>query len=235
MKSLIKRLFCYCGLDIRRRLPYGPFEWLRDRNISTVLDIGGNVGQFAALIHQALPEAQVYSFEPLSDCCERLKKTMAGVSGFQAFDFALGDTRGRTQIHRSEAPESSSLLPMGPLHKSAFPYTAQTHVETIEIRRLDDVAPDLQIEDNLLIKVDVQGAEDKVIAGGEQTFARAAVLIMETTFVSLYEGQVLFDALYDRLRQMGFTYMGTEHIIRHPRTGRVLQCDSLFLRDPKRP
>jgi len=102
------------------------------------------------------------------------------------------------------------------------------------MRRLDDVAPDLQIVDNLLIKVDVQGAEDKVIAGGEETFARAAVLILETSFVPLYEGQVLFDAVYDRLRQMGFAYMGTEHIIRHPQTGRVLQCDSLFCRQEQR-
>ena len=219
-----------CGYDVRRIPSYVPFAWLRDWDIRTVLDIGANIGQFAAQIHLALPQARLYSFEPLRDCCDQLRAVMTGVSQFQAFDFALGDTTGRTQIHRSAAPESSSLLPMGQVHKSAFPYTAQTHVETIEIRRLDDVAPDLQIEDNLLIKVDVQGAEDKVIAAGEHTFARATVLIMETTFVPLYEGQVLFDTIYDHLRQMGFTYMGTEHIIRDPRTGRVLQCDSLFLR-----
>ena len=233
VKGAIKKLLRRCGLDIRRRPPYEPFEWLRDWNSRTVLDVGGNVGQFAVQIHRTLPEARVYSFEPLGDCCDQLRKVMAGVSQFQAFDFALGDATGRTQIHRSDAPESSSLLPMGQLHKRAFPYTAQTHVETIEIRRLDDIAADLQIEDNVLIKVDVQGAEDKVISGGRQMFARAAALIMETTFVPLYEGQVLFDAIYDRLRPMGFTYMGTEHIIRNPHTGRVLQCDSLFLRDPK--
>jgi FkbM family methyltransferase len=234
IKGTVRKLCGRCGLDVHRMLPYKPLEWLRDWNIRTVFDVGANTGQFATLIHRALPQARIYSFEPLGDCCEQLKKTMASLSGFQAFDFALGDTTGRTQIHRSAAPESSSILPMGQLHKSAFPYTAQTQIETIEIRRLDEVAHDLQIEDNVLIKVDVQGTEDKVIAGGERTFARATALIMETTFVPLYQGQVLFDAIYDRLRRMGFTYMGTEHIIRDPRTGRVLQCDSLFLRDPKR-
>ena len=233
VKDKIKNLFRRCGLDIRRRPPYEPFEWLRDWNIRTVLDVGGNIGQFAAQIHRVLPETRVYSFEPLRDCCDQLRNVMTGVPEFQAFDFALGDTTGQTQIHRSTAPESSSLLPMGQLHRKAFPHTAQTRVETIEIRRLDDVAADLQIEDNLLIKVDVQGAEDKVISGGQQTFARASVLIMETTFVPLYEGQVLFDIIYERLRQMGFTYMGTEHIIRNPQNGRVLQCDSLFIRDTK--
>lgn len=235
VKGTVKRLCRCCGLDVRRTPPYRPFEWLRDWNIRTVLDVGANTGQFAALIHQALPQVRLYAFEPLRDCCEQLQKTMAGVSDFQAFDFALGDTNGQTQIHRNEFSASSSLLPMEDLHKRAFPYTAQAHVETIEIRRLDDVAKDLQIDDELLIKVDVQGAEDKVISGGGQTFSRASVLILETTFVPLYQGQVLFDAIYDRLRRMGFTYMGTEHIIRHPQTGRVLQCDALFLRGTNPP
>lgn len=233
VKETVRGLCRSCGLDVRRIPRYRPFAWLQDWEIRTVLDVGANIGQFSAMIHEALPQARVYSFEPLADCCKQLKKTMAGVSGFQAFDFALGDTTGRMQIHRSDAPESSSLLPMGQLHKKAFPHTAQTRLETIEIRRLDDVAGDLQIDENLLIKVDVQGTEDKVIAGGERTFARAAALIMETTFVPLYQGQVMFDAIYDRFRRMGFTYMGTEHIVRDPQTGRVLQCDSLFLRDPK--
>jgi len=233
VKETVRGLCRSCGLDVRRIPRYRPFAWLEDWNIRTVLDVGANTGQFAALIHQALPRARVYSFEPLADCCKRLEQNMAGVSGFQAFDFALGDTTGRTQIHRSDAPESSSLLPMGDLHRTAFPHTAKTHVETIEIRRLDEVARDLEIDDDILIKVDVQGTEDKVISGGQQMFSRASVLIMETTFVPLYQDQVLFDAIYDRLRRMGFTYMGTEHIVRNPQTGRVLQCDSLFLRDAK--
>ena len=156
---------------------------------------------------------------------------MVGVSRFQAFNFALGETNGQAQIYHNEASPSSSLLPMAELHKEAFPYTAQAQVETIEIRRLDDVARDLEIADDVLIKVDVQGTEDKVIAGGEEMFSRASALILETTFVPLYDGQVLFDTIYDRLRAKGFTYMGTEHVIRNPKNGRVLQCDSLFLRE----
>lgn len=233
LRRIGKKACRRCGWVLSPAPHYEPFEWLRDCGIRTVLDVGANTGQFAAQIHRALPQARIYSFEPLADCCDQLTENMAGVSGFQVFPLALGDTNGRTQIHRNEYTGSSSLLPMEELHKSVYPYAVRTQAETIEIRRLDDVARDLQIDENLLIKVDVQGTEDKVIAGGEQTFTRASALIMETTFVPLYQGQVLFDAIYDGLRQMGFTYMGTEHIIRNPQTGRVLQCDSLFLRDPR--
>jgi FkbM family methyltransferase len=232
LKTWTKHAFRLCGLEIKRFAPYKPYGWLKGKGIRTVLDVGANTGQFATMIQQALPEARVYSFEPLGECCEQLRKTMEGVSGFQAFDFALGETNGQAQIYRNDATPSSSLLPMAELHKEAFPFAAQAQLETIKIRRLDDVIHDLEIVDDVLIKVDVQGTEDKVIAGGEETFSRASVLILETTFVPLYQGQSLFDAIYDRLRAKGFTYMGTEHIIRDPRDGRVLQCDSLFLREP---
>jgi hypothetical protein len=89
----------------------------------------------------------------------------------------------------------------------------------------------LDVVDNVLVKIDVQGTEDKVILGGEKVLSRASVLIVETTFEPLYKDQPLFDEVYDLLRRMGFLYMGTDHIIRNPADGTVLQCDSLFMRE----
>jgi hypothetical protein len=112
----------------------------------------------------------------------------------------------------------------------SFPFAAHATPQEIQIRRLDDLATELALVEPILIKIDVQGMEDKVIVGGENVFAKASILIVETSFVTLYKGQALFDAVYDLLRERGFIYMGTEHIIRNPKDGRVLQCDSLFMR-----
>lgn len=121
VKKTVKELCRCCGVDVRRTLPYGPFEWLRDWNIRTILDVGANTGQFARRLHRALPGARIYSFEPLTECFEQLKSTVDDVSGFRAFNFALGQTNGETQIHHNEASACSSLLPLGELHKQAFP------------------------------------------------------------------------------------------------------------------
>ena len=230
IKRNIKALCHRCGLDVRWVPPYRPYEWLNQWNIRTVLDIGANTGQFAAMIHKALPEARIYSFEPLRDCYEQLRKNMVGILGFKAFNFALGDIAGQAEIHRNDATPSSSLLPMAELHKTAFPFTAHSEPELIEIRRLDDVVHELEIADNLLIKIDVQGAEDKVIRGGLGTLSRASALVVETSFEELYEGQPLFHTIYEMLRGNGLTYMGSEQNIRNPTDGRVLQCDSVFIR-----
>ncbi len=196
-----------------------------------MFDIGANTGQFAAQFHRLLPEATLYSFEPLEDCYNELLERMGHVSEFHAFNFALGDKNGEAQIFRNDFTPSSSLLSMEKIHKEAFPFTKNVTTQTIKIRRLDDILGELDIVDDILVKIDVQGAEDKVILGGEKLIYRASVLILETSFQPLYEGQLLFDGIYDLLRKKGFVYAGSEHTIRNPNDGSILQCDSVFLRD----
>src|SRR5262249_47406759 len=158
------------------------FNWLRNLNIRTILDIGANTGQFAAEIHAILPEATIYSFEPLRDCYEQLVTRMQGVPKFGAFAFALGSETSETEIRRSEFSPSSSMLRMGELHKQAFPFSSGEELERIALKQLDDVAGSLELVDNILIKIDVQGFEDKVIGGGANTIQSAKLLIIETSF-----------------------------------------------------
>jgi FkbM family methyltransferase len=155
---------------------------------------------------------------------------MKHVQNFRAFDFALGEETSDIEMHRSEFSPSSSILPMGELHKQAFPFTSGEVLEKIVVKRLDDIADSLKLVDNLLIKIDVQGFEDRVIAGGRQTIQRATVLIVEMSFRRLYEGQPLFDTIYDTLRQMGFAYHGNFIQLLNPVDGSVLQADGIFMK-----
>ena len=108
-RSCTKRLFRMAGVDIRRLPPFRPYEWLADAGIGTVLDIGANVGQFASQIHNVLPQASIYSFEPLVDCYTQLTENMGHVDGFRAFNCALGCEDGQTQIYHNDFSASSPL------------------------------------------------------------------------------------------------------------------------------
>lgn len=232
--NIVKNAFLALGLDIRQ-VPRESrrFVWLKNQNIKTVFDIGANTGQFAMMIHNVLPEASIYSFEPLKDRYEQLITTMQHVAKFRAFNYALGDEHSETEIHRSKFSPSSSLLPMADLHKQAFPYTKEKTVERIRVRRLDEISQDLDCSENILIKIDVQGFEDKVILGGKELLSKAKILIVETSFEILYETQPLFDAIYDMLKQMQFSYKGNLDQLQSPIDGRVLQSDSIFVRESK--
>lgn len=244
IKGAAKRILEAAGFELRRIGPerasarsykFAPtnedkFNWLKNLNIRTILDIGANTGQFAADIHAILPEATIYSFEPLQDCYEQLVTRMQGVPKFGAFAFALGSGTYETEIRRSEFSPSSSMLRMGELHKRAFPFSSGEGLERIALKQLDDVARTLELVDNILIKIDVQGFEDKVIGGGVTTIQSAKLLIIETSFERLYEGQPLFDTIYETLRRMGFAYHGNFAQLLSPVDGGVLQADSIFVK-----
>jgi len=194
----------------------------------TILDIGANSGQFAAIARHFCPQAAIVSFEPLASCRDALERMSQKDSLHRALPFALGSRNGQAEIHRSAFSPSSSLLPMGDLHRREFPHTAETFTETIEIRRLDDLADELSLAGPIVAKIDVQGSEREVFEGGATTLRRCAALIVELSYFRLYEGQPLFDEVYQRLKSLGFAYRGNLDQMTSPRDGQILQADGLF-------
>ena len=207
--------------------------WIQNQRIATVIDIGASVGDFAFTIRPILPQAQIYSFEPLPDCFEAMLRHMRTAQKFKAFNLAIGDQSGELTFHRNQHAPSSSFLPMTETHKNAFPSTETSQVVKVKVERLDTLAQQLTIVDPLLVKIDVQGYEMHVLRGGEQTIRRASLVIVETSFLTLYGNQPLFGDVYNVLTSWGFIYAGALSELRHPQTGRLLQEDSLFVRSDR--
>jgi FkbM family methyltransferase len=204
--------------------------WIRDLEIKTVLDIGANVGHFALAISYLLPEAKVYSFEPLPECFKELEHRTSNNTNIKAFNVALGNESGSLMFRRNEYNFSSSFLEMSPLHVTAFPESAKCETTEVDIERLDDFAQNLEIKKPFLAKIDVQGFEDQVLKGGMETIYNANMIIVETSFFTLYKNQPLFDDIYLRLKAHNYTYVGAFDSLRDPISGRVLQEDSIFIR-----
>ena len=99
------------------------------------------------------------------------------------------------------------------------------------MQTLDAVAAKLELEDNLFVKIDVQGFECEVIKGGQATLRRAKIVIVETTFRPIYEGQPLFGDVYSALVELGFRYAGSDGRLDSPVDGAPIQEDSVFRRD----
>ncbi|MBD2099630.1 FkbM family methyltransferase [Leptolyngbya sp. FACHB-261] len=204
--------------------------WLKSTGVKTVIDIGANIGQFAQEIHEALPEALIYSFEPLKDCYEELFAKAKGIPQFRVFNVALGDESGEIDIYSNEFSPSSSFLPMENLHKECFPYTKEVIPQKVKILRLDDIASSLDLPQPILVKIDVQGFEDRVISGGMSVINRASTLIIELSIEKLYKDQLLFDEMYRLITKLGFQYRGNYDQLQNPDDRRILQVDGIFTR-----
>ncbi|HKQ53326.1 MAG TPA: FkbM family methyltransferase [Pyrinomonadaceae bacterium] len=232
-RKIIRKPLNALGLDLVRYNPrarMGDFIPLAAYNINTVIDVGAHKGEFARMMRRTLPDARIISFEPLAEAFQELTASMKTDANFEAFNFALGEREGGVEMHKNEWTQSSSLLPMAELHKEVFTYTKNETTEEIEIRRLDDVLGGVKLRPEILVKLDTQGYEDKVILGGEEVISQARLLVVETSFQTLYEGQPLFDDIYQLLRARGFNYAGNSYQLLSPLDGTIMQVDAVFIR-----
>jgi len=77
----------------------------------------------------------------------------------------------------------------------------------VAVRRLDDWAAEnavgvtRQVD---LVKIDVQGFEDRVVQGGESTLRSTRYLVTEAALYPSYAGGVMLDDLCVRLRKLSF-------------------------------
>jgi len=233
LTALIRRPLNALGVDLvryRPRYALGEYAYVASLNIKTVIDVGAHTGGFARMISSLLPGVSILSFEPLKSEFQQLQREMHTLPGFKSFNCALSDHNGTAEMHRSSYSQSSSLLRMANLHKTAFPESEGESLEKVEVKRLDDALSGFDLENEIAIKIDVQGSEDRVLAGGPKTIERSRVIIIEVSFRELYEGQPLFDSVYHILKEKGFAYMGNLYQLLSPIDGCPLQADALFVR-----
>ncbi len=203
--------------------------WMKNAAINTVIDIGANTGQFASAIGAILPEAQIYSFEPLPDCYQKLAKRLANHKRFKSFCIALGDEKKKINFWKSNFSPSSSVLSMTPLHKETFPFSAQNKLVPIQMGLLDDYLQEITLTSKTLLKIDVQGYEYKVLQGAIKILDSIDYILIEVSFQTLYEQQASFHDIYCYLISKGFEYSGSLGSITL-RSGIALQEDILFIR-----
>jgi FkbM family methyltransferase len=205
--------------------------WFYQIGIKTVLDIGANRGQFSKTIYALLPLCDIYAFEPIPDCYQSLQVALPQSSSFHAFNIGIGEESGNLTFQVNDFSPASSFLEISDEQKKTFPKTQNSKSLQVRIERLDDAVANILIQEPLFIKIDVQGYEDRVLAGGENTIRKAKLIMVETSFKGMYKGQVLFDGLYQWLTSRGFTYIGSMGQLENDSTGAFIQADALFLRD----
>ena len=205
---------------------------LHRARIGLVLDIGANAGQYGHRLRALGYRGRIASFEPLEDEHRTLTRHAQRDPFWEvAPRCAIGAEDGMIEMHVSRNSNSSSALAMLPLHREAAPASEITHSVRVPVRTLDAAAkPFVRRGEAVLVKVDVQGMEHRVIAGGRETLAQAAAVQIELSLAPLYAGQPLFWEVAKLVKTEGFELADLNPEFIDPRDGRVLQVDAVFLR-----
>lgn len=236
LKNLLKKLFRVFGADIvrTRNSPELTMLGLRAIQFTTIIDVGANTGQFATTIRHHFPHAQVYCFEPLPAAFNELEKWAAAQGGYvTAINKAIGDEEGSIEmwLHEDHTP-SSSLLETTGLTEEYYPITGKKKKINVEQTTLDAALSGVsEVTDQAsvtLVKMDVQGYEDRVIAGGENTLRNAKACLLEISLDTLYENQAEFKGLLLQLDKIGYRYAGN-YSQNYADDGHVVFIDAVFI------
>jgi FkbM family methyltransferase len=201
--------------------------------INLLIDVGANAGQFATLCRAHGYQGSILSFEPSSAAHRELLKTAASDPLWTVANrMALGAATGEAEINIAANSFSSSILPMLDSHLSAAPESQYIQREMVPVRRLDDVLPEDAESCKIFLKLDVQGYEPQVLSGAAHTLTQTSAVQLEMSLLPLYEGEQLLPQMSAAMKARGFDLWDLEPSFRDTNTGRLLQVDGIFTRQP---
>jgi FkbM family methyltransferase len=194
-----------------------------------VVDVGANEGWFVTNVLNLAPSARVIAVEPTPEPLARLRERFGAAPNVTIVPKALTAQPGEVtmRIPRGSHTGSSLLRPRKSLDDiyGSDDWGVAAEV-TVQADTLDAVVGG---QDVTLLKIDVQGGEFGVLAGGARTLERTKAVIIEIVFHSHYEGDSPFPMLNRRMEELGFELHGVGDPNRAP-DGTAMWGDACYLR-----
>ena len=196
----------------------------------TILDVGANVGDAAAQYRAALPGAVVHAFEPHPATLEVLRKRFLHDRGVVVHGTALGSAVAGGTLQSFSNSAINSLLPLSVSGQCFVEGEVEArNAVAVPITTLDVFVGAERIERIDVLKIDTQGYEMEVLAGGRQTLTdrKVKLIFCEVNFVDIYEGQASYHSLARTLDEFGFSLFDY-YDFRYSADGQLKWGDALF-------
>lgn len=202
----------FSRLALLRRLGFAP---------DVVLDVGASSGPWSVTCARVFPRAHYYLVEPLPHYEEQLLTETAGA--WHRLPLALGAEDGEAII---AVPTSN----YGAFGATLLP-TSAASAETLRVplRRINTLLAEGTLARPQLVKLDVQGYEAAVLAGGERLWESVEVFFVELSMDRFWTGAHVLSEMIDLFGRHGFLPFDFFHEFRSP-DGILRQIDCVFLR-----
>lgn len=135
---------------------------LKQSNIRTAIDIGGNVGDYSAELCKVVKET-LHIFEPQEDLHDKIRcKTRAANCEVFIHAIAISETNTARQLH---IDESKNFLASIEAEVAGIEYVNFTSVKNIKCITLDEFINKKALSTVDFIKIDTEGHEESVLRG----------------------------------------------------------------------
>ncbi|MCF3648452.1 FkbM family methyltransferase [Synoicihabitans lomoniglobus] len=234
MIKIINKLLGIFKVEVRRAQarPLKVLQGLlENQSRPIILDIGAHHGGSVRDYRQHFPDATIHAFEPSPEIYNILKKSTASDPSVSAHQLALSDQVGQLDFHLNRDSFTNSLLQIDDLAGDAWGddvYRAKS-VKSVDVSTLDTLCSQGVFDRITILKIDVQGAELKVLRGGKGLFenGKVGMVYCEIVLVPTYQGQGDYIEILDFMNGHGYSLYGIYDPWR--KGNRLLQFDALFV------
>jgi FkbM family methyltransferase len=181
-------------IDIGRRAP--------QVRLTTIFDVGANVGQSALRFAESFPEATIWSFEPFEAAYAELEQATRGTK-VRCFQLAFGAEAFTATVPLAAKSVSNSLL-------VSQATAAEAPRETVHVTTLDAFAVEHGVERIDFLKIDTEGFDLAVLQGAEQLLTSGAISLVqvEAGMTGKNLKHVPLEALRLHLEERGYDILG---------------------------
>jgi FkbM family methyltransferase len=217
---------------MRRPISIASFNNLRNikrycPEITTIIDVGANKGQFTFAAIHLFPNATVFSFEPLRRNYQKMQHLFNGNSKVKLFNFGLGSENGELEFYEHSYDQISSFLKVNPSNSNPNYKDSLSTSTKVSVRRLDDIIEFECIVSPVLLKLDVQGFEEQVLLGSLNLLKSIDYIMIELPFEELYDKQKLFNDMNEILLNLGF-YLMAPLGFNTGKDNNIIEIDALY-------
>lgn len=229
LKQIIKRVLRSTSYQISARKP-GFAELMQHHNITSVLDVGANEGQYGLELREHGFSGKIVSFEPIAAVYEQLEIHARKDPQWTTVHAGVGALDERRSINVSDATVFSSFLGLSDYSAGKFETARSTRAEVVDVTRLDSYLLQHPLQTGpAYLKIDTQGFEREVLAGAGQRLKDFKLVQAELALCQLYKDQDDWLSLIHWMDSQGFRVIAAkENGFDYDRV-ELLELDIVFL------
>ncbi len=239
MKTLIKRLIkgCahICGAEIvtfntaqyweRQSLP-GVLAQIGRMGVevNSVIDVGAAHGDWSVTCSTVLPNAKFLLLEPLIEYQQQLENSVQRIPHAEYHVVGVNREPGTRCIRVHPDLVGSSF------YLEAEDSDVNGHPRSVPVDTLDSICGTHNLKPPYLIKIDVQGAELDVLAGGGGVLGNSEFVIIEYSYFNFYDNETTIIDVIESMNESGFALYDIFGLSYRPLDGALAQSDLCFVR-----
>ncbi len=200
-------------------------------NIDLVLDVGASWGGYAKNLRRFGYKKKIISFEPVTVSYNKLLKNSSDDTLWQIHSKVIISDKAENKmiINVSKDFDNSSVLYSTDLHTENHKDAKFTHQEQVKSEKIDNLFNNYCAnENNLMLKIDVQGSEMNVLNGAEKNLKKFKLVQIEVSIQPMYEGQILWSDILKFMMDKNFDIWTIYPGYKKKSIGQLYQFDVIF-------